>query len=103
MTGANASLDWLRYWPYAVCLVIGAGFAVIDRRVFGRHVLAIALVLIAVGGAITLNVSPFTFAGGDYYFIGLIAMVAAGVALGGYISAAVWHVMRARTGGDKTT
>ncbi len=91
MTDANAPIDWLRYWPYAVALLTGMGFAVVDRRVLGHYVLGALLLLIGAGGAIGMNISPFTFGGGDHYMESLIALVAAGVALGGYVCAAAWH------------
>ena len=93
MTDSNALSVWLRLWPYPVALLTGMAFAVADRRVFGHYVLGAILVLIAAGGAIGMNVSPFTFHGGDYYMESLIALVAAGVALGGYVCAAVWHLV----------
>ncbi|MFN0217423.1 MAG: hypothetical protein ACKVP4_01270 [Hyphomicrobium sp.] len=73
-----------RYWPYAVALVVGIGLAVVDRRVFGRYVFAILLILIAVGGQIAMYVSPFTFSGNDHYFQGLIATLFALAGLAGY-------------------
>jgi len=73
-----------RYWPYGVATLAGALLAVVDRRVFGRYVLAWLLVLIAIGGAIGMNVSLFTFQGGDHYFQSLIAMLFALAGLAGY-------------------
>ena len=77
-------MDFARYWPYAVALAIGAVCAVVDPRLFSRRYLAAVLVVIALAGAAGMNLSPFTFHGGDYYMESLIAMVAALVALGGY-------------------
>lgn len=73
-----------RFWPYAVAAILGGLLAVFDRRVLHRPLSAIALVLVVVGGFIGMNVSTFTFAGGDHYFQSLIAMVAALFALAGY-------------------
>ena len=64
-----------RYWPYGVALLAGAVLAIVDRKVFGRYVLAWLLMLIAIAGAIGMNVSPFTFQGDDHYFQSLIAML----------------------------
>jgi len=87
MTDFSALADWLRFWPYAVALPIGAATAVIDSNVFGRYVLGALLVLSAAGGAIGMKASPFTFYGSDYYMESLIAAVAALIALAGYAMA----------------
>ncbi|MEQ1577704.1 MAG: hypothetical protein ABL894_08625 [Hyphomicrobium sp.] len=89
MTGADLLAEWQGYWPYAVAFFTGAACAIVDRRVFGRYVLGLILVLIAAGGAIGMNASPFTFHGGDYYMESLIAMIAAFVALAGYVLSVV--------------
>jgi hypothetical protein len=89
-----------RYWPYGVALLVGALLAVVDRKAFGRYVLAWLLVLVAIGGAIGMNVSPFTFQGDDHYFQSLIAMLFALAGLAGYALAtfATWACGR-RCGG----
>lgn len=94
--------DWLSYWPAAVALGLGAAFAALDRCIIGRRVMAVLLMLVIAGATIGMNVSPFTFSGGDYYLLSAIAQLAAGIALGGYICAEVWHRVRTRANGAKT-
>ena len=45
---------YFHFWPYAIAAVAGAVFAVIDRRLIGRYVLAALLVVIAAGGQLTM-------------------------------------------------
>ena len=78
-----------RYWPYGVALLAGVLFAVIDRRLIGRYVLAVLLVIAAAGGQLTMYFSPFTFGGGDHYMQGLIASLFALAGLAGYALAVV--------------
>ncbi len=72
-------------WIYLLAAVAGCGAAVIERRFTRWPLVGALLVLALVGGLATMRVSPFTFAGGDWYFEGLIAAVMAGVALAGYV------------------
>jgi len=103
----NAFFDLLepygRYWPYGVALIAGAFLAVVDRRTFGRYILAWALVLVAIAGAIGMNVSPFTFQGGDHYFQSLIAMLFALAGLAGYALAILATWTCGRVCGGKTS
>lgn len=76
--------EYFRFWPYLAAVVAGAAMAIIDRRVIGQYLFAVLLIVIAVGGQVTMHVSPFTFSGGDYYMIGLIVSLLALAALAGY-------------------
>jgi hypothetical protein len=81
--------EYLRFWPYGVAFVAGIAFAMIDRGILGRYILGGLLALVAIGGGIGMNLSPFTFHGGDYYIESLIAMLLALAALAGYVLATV--------------
>jgi hypothetical protein len=91
-----------RYWPYGVALAAGVLLAVIDRRVFGRYVFAALLILVAIGGAVVMNGSPFTFSGDDHYFQGLIAQLFALAGLAGYALSIVATWTCGRICGGKT-
>jgi hypothetical protein len=75
-------------------VAIGIVLAVIDWRRIGWPLFGGLLVLGIAGGFVTTQVSPFTFAGGDYYFQGLIISVGSALALAGYIPATIWHFAR---------
>ena len=92
-----------RYWPYGVALAAGVLLAVIDRRVFGRYVFAALLILVAIGGAVVMNGSPFTFSGEDHYFQGLIAQLFALAGLAGYALATITMRTCARVSGSKAS
>jgi hypothetical protein len=66
----------------------GAVAAVVDRKVFGRWLLAALLVLALIAGEIAMRVNPFPYLGGDYYLQGLIVSTGAIAALVGYAIAA---------------
>ena len=76
--------EYFRFWPYALAGVAGIVFALIDRRVFGRSILAALLIVLAVGGQLAMYFSPFTFQGGDYYIRGLIVSLMGLAGLAGY-------------------
>jgi hypothetical protein len=92
-----------RYWPYAVALVAGVLLAIADRMAFGRYIFALLLVLTAIGGAIGMNFSPFTFQGGDHYFQSMIVMLFALAGLGGYALATITMWTRARICGSRAS
>lgn len=87
--------SYFQFWPYAIAALAGAPLAVIDHRMFRRPVLAVLLVAMIVCGGITMQVSPFTFHGGDHYFQGLLTALFALAALVGYLISAL--VLRATT------
>lgn len=83
----NLSTDMTRYLIWASVVGLGMVLAVVDRRVIGRWVFGLLLIAgVAAGLALTV-VSPFTFAGGDYYMEGVIVSVGSALALIGYVAA----------------
>jgi hypothetical protein len=68
-----------RYFVWAAVVVAGALLAVADWRWIKRPVFGALLVAGVLGGAIVINVSPFTFGTGGYYMEGVI--ISAGSAL----------------------
>ncbi len=69
-------------------LGLGAGMslALAERRWFGRHWLWVLLSVAVIAGWITTKVSPFTFHGGDHFFLGFFVATGAGLALAGYVA-----------------
>jgi hypothetical protein len=82
------------YLDGASVVAIGIVLAVIDWRWIGWPLFGGLLVLGIAGGYVTTEVSPFTFAGGDHYFEGLLISIGSALALAGYLPATVWHFAR---------
>jgi hypothetical protein len=85
----NGIGDYIRFWPYGAAVLAGIACAVIDRRIIGRYVLGALLIVIAAAGPAGMYLSPFTFGGGDYYMLSLIASVMALAGLAGYTLSAI--------------
>ena len=98
----SVSQDVFRYSVWAGAVAGGGLFAFADRTWIGRPVMGALLVLVAVAGAVGMNVSPFKFGGTSYYMESLIAMAGALLALAGYACVAAWSYARSRMiGGGK--
>ena len=91
------SADMYRYLVWGSVVVLGAVFAVVDRRWIGRRMLLALLVLIALGGLATTQLSPFNFHSGGWYMQGVLVAGGAALALLGYAPIWLWHVVRGRT------
>jgi hypothetical protein len=74
-----------RYLVWAAVVVAGALLAVVDWRWIKRPVFRALLVAGVLGGAIVINVSPFTFGTGGYYMEGVIISAGSALALVGYV------------------
>ena len=70
---------------YILAAVAGLAAAGVERRFTRWPVVGALLVAAIIGGLLTIKASPFTFAGGDWYFEGMIAAILAAVALAGYV------------------
>ena len=92
----SAMMHWLA-WSGA--LVVGTLLALIDWRWTKRPVAALFLVSGVVGGVIVTDVSPFTFAGGDYYMQGVVMAGGSALALAGYVLAVAVRFVCRRLGG----
>jgi hypothetical protein len=95
----GASADLTRYFVWAGVVVVGALFAIVDRRWIGRPVFGVVLAAGVVVGFIVTEVSPFSFGGGSHFMEGVIVAAGSALALGGYVAAAVWQFVRRRIGG----
>lgn len=90
------SADLTRYVVWAAAIVVGALFAVLDRRWIGRPVLGGLLIAGVIGGIIMTNLSPFSFGGGGFYMEGVLIAAASTLALVGYVFAVGWLFVRQR-------
>jgi hypothetical protein len=88
-----------RYLVWVGAVVAGTVLAFIDWRWIRRPVFASFLVAGVVGGVIITKVSPFTFAGGDYYMDGVIVAAGSALALFGYVLAVAGRFACRRIGG----
>ena len=89
--------EYFRFWPYLAAGLVGV--AIIDRKIIGRYLIGALLIIIAVGGAVGMNLSPFTFSGDGYYMQSLLVILFTLAALTGYAVAVLWQRV---LGGDKT-
>lgn len=89
----------MRCLIWSGALIAGTLLALIDWRWIKRPVSALFLVAGVVGGVIVTNVSPFTFAGGDYYMQGVIIAAGSALALAGYVLAVAGRFVCRRVGG----
>jgi hypothetical protein len=80
-----SSADLTRYLVWGAVVALGAGVALIDWRGIKRPLFGLLLI----GGVVATYVSPFDFATGGYYIIGVIISAGSALALVGYACATV--------------
>jgi len=78
------SPDQTRFLVWAAVVVAGGVFAVLEWRWTRWPVFGLFLVAGLVGGAMTTQLSSFTFGGDSYYMQGVLISGGSALALGGY-------------------
>ena len=83
---------------FLLLAVVGAGLAVVDARLIGWPVLAVAILAVIAAGSIAQVIRPFNFADGGWGLEGFLAVIAGLMASAGYLLSAVtfWLVRRHR-------
>jgi hypothetical protein len=91
-------------WPYGLAAAVGGAGALIDRRLLRWPLLGGLFVVVALGGLLTMQASPFTFGGGrSYYMEGVIASAAGAIAFAVYLVIRVAAFAYTRLSGGKTS